>query len=102
MNDILFKTYKDIREQIAALEEQKASLELILFDEFDNNKTNLYQLDGYQFVRMGRKSWEYSPAITLLASDLSKKKKIEELEGIATLKKESQYIRVVRSKEDSA
>lgn len=99
MNNQLFTDYKEIKEQIAQLEEKKAELELQLFDEFDANGVNVHTIDGYQFVRMGRKSYEYSGAVTLMAAELSKKKKIEELDGTALLKKESQYIRLVAPKE---
>ena len=100
MNNKLFETYKEIKEQIALLEEKKAELELQLFDEFDSNGVNFYELDGYQFARMGRKTYEYSPAIAALTVELSKNKKIEELNGTATLKRESQYIRLIMPKKE--
>lgn len=101
MNNELFTRYKEIKERIASLEKEKAELELEMFDEFDSNGTNSYTFSGYSYFRMGRKSWEYSPTLQAKATELSKQKKIEELEGIATLKKESQYIRVVASKKEN-
>lgn len=100
MNDKLFQEYKDIKDKIAVFESQRADIELQLFDALDADGLNAHEVDGYRFVRMSRRSYEYSEKITDLTKELSKQKKIEEANETATLKKESQYIRVVKSTSD--
>ena len=99
MEQTLFIQYKEIKDQLAALEAKKDELELALFDEFDHSGQSNCEVDGTMFFRMSRKTYEYSPAIQAQAVALSKAKKIEEINGVAALKKESQYIRVVTAKE---
>ena len=101
MNDQIFKEYKQIKDQMAILEARKLECETAIFDEFDERGVNGYGFDGFQFLRMGRKTYEYSPAIAALTAEVAKKKKIEELDGTATLKKDSQHIRMVPIKEDA-
>lgn len=101
MNDKLLQAYKEIKDKIAELEANKATLELTLFDAFDEMGKNSIELDGYQFVRMGRKSYEYPESIASLSKELSKQKKLAEIEGTATLKKETQFIRVVSIRENN-
>jgi hypothetical protein len=98
MSNALFNEYKRIRDEIAILEDMKAELELQLFDEFDMfpEAKNNHIANGYRFVRMSRKSWEYSATVASMQTELSKRKKLEEVDGTAALKKESQYIRVVK------
>lgn len=100
MNDTLLQTYKDVKDKIAQLEANKAQLELTLFDAFDESGKNVVEFEGYQFIRMGRKSYDYPESVVSLGAELSKQKKLAEIEGTATLKKETQFIRVVAIKEE--
>lgn len=100
MNDKLLQTYKEIKDKIAQLEANKAQLEMTLFDAFDESGVNLISFEGYNFIRMGRKSYDYPEVVVSLGAELSKQKKIAEADGTATLKKETQYIRVVPVKEE--
>lgn len=99
MDTKLFEQYKQLKEKIASLEEEKLSLEEQIFDAFDEDGRNSYDLGDVRFVRMSRRSWQYSDAVKRRAEELSRQKKIEEADGTATLKKETQYIREVANKE---
>ena len=89
------KEYKEIKDTIAELEIKKAECEIALFDEFDHEGIKEKLTSFGRFCLMGRKSYEYSPKVAILAQRLSKLKKIEEISNIATLKKHSQYIRMI-------
>lgn len=103
MDKKLFSKFKAIKDKIAALEAAKSDLEMQLFDQLDADGVNSYVTGGYVFARMGRKTYTYPEPIITAQSELAKQKKIAELSGEATLKSESQHIRVVPVKsEDQA
>jgi hypothetical protein len=94
----LFKEYRDVKDQLKYLEERKEALETAIFDELDADGREDKSTPFGFFKIMGRKTYEYSPKITALQLELSNKKKIEELKGIATLKSDSRYLRLVIDK----
>lgn len=100
MNELL-QQYKDVKDNIASLEKLKAELELQIMDEFDSEGIREKATPFGQFSIMGRKTYEYSKAVSELAEELKKKKKIEELDGTALLKTDSRHLRISPIKEAS-
>jgi hypothetical protein len=97
MNDLL-KEYREVKDQLAALDVKKAELEMKIFDAFDEDGITNKETPFGSFFIMGRKTWEYSNDVKEFQLELAKKKKVEELQGIATLKKDSMYLRLVLPK----
>jgi len=97
MNDI-FKKYREVKDQIAILEEMKDRLELEIFDNLDDEGLTNKETPYGQFAIMGRKTYEYSKEIKEELIEIAKKKKIEELKGIATLKSDSRHLRLIIQK----
>jgi|SRR5882672_5850562 len=95
----LFKEYREVKDQLAKLDERKSALEMLIFEELDADGTSNRDTDFGQFCIMGRKTYEYSSKIKDALSEIAKKKKIEELKGIAIIKSDSRYLRLIIPKE---
>lgn len=95
----VFKEYREVKDQIAALEERRKELELLVMDEIDENGGKFVTTKFGEFWSMSRKSWAYSPAVDALAENLKQMKKKEEHDGTAVLNKVSGYVRLVIPKE---
>lgn len=95
----LFKQYREVKDKLAELETLKSELEMQIFDALDSDGLTNKETPYGQFAIMGRKTWEYSNKIKEALLEISKKKKIEELKGIATLKTDSRHLRLIIPKE---
>lgn len=95
----LYKKYRQVKDKIAALEEVKRSLELEIFDLMDSDGIRQVSTAYGQFSIMGRKTYEYSTDIKSALIEISKRKKIEELDGTAMLKSDSRYLRIIIPKD---
>lgn len=101
MNDYLLGKYNAVREEMERLEEQKKEIEEQLFDAFDEVGNNYAEMNGYYIARRSRRSFDYSDKVKELGKQVTAQKKLEEEDGTATLKKESQYIRWGKVEEDA-
>lgn len=96
MNNI-FKEYAELKRQIAGLEAKRKELELQVLDELSNYDNN-YQTQWGKFSSYGRKVWEYSNVVKALTDQVAKRKKEEEIEGVATLKKVTDVLMFIPDK----
>lgn len=97
----IFKHYRVVKEQIANLEKLKEELEMKIMDELDSDGVTNRATDYGQFAIMGRKTYIYSDGLLALFRELSKLKKIEELDGTATLNSDSRHVRLIIPKSET-
>lgn len=95
----LFKEYREIKDQLNILEEKKREVEMKIFDYLDSDGQTGKETQFGSFFIMGRKTYEYSSVIKQMQDEVAKKKKIEELDGTATLKSDLRYLRLVLPKD---
>lgn len=92
-NPTTYQKLIQVRQRIAELKEMEESLQLELMDEMDSENTRLLNTEIGIFKIMGRKTWDYSGAVRSKQEELRLLKKKEELDGTATVKSDSRYIR---------
>lgn len=97
--DNVFKRYREVKDQIAKLEDQKEELELAVMEEMDQDGAKEKNTPFGSFFVMGRTTYTYSSKIIELQENLKKAKKIEENDGSAVIKSSTQHIRLVIPKE---
>ena len=80
------KEYAGIKTQIVELEAKLKELQPYIIDMVDEEGGKIVDKDLGVFYFSERTTWEYSPVIREIEQDLKDKKKIEELQKVATVK----------------
>ena len=88
----VYEEYAKTKQEIADLEEKRKELELLVMTRLEQDGLKDEVSVYGHFYSLSRKSWEYSEEVKAKAKELSDLKKVEELKGIATIKKISSYI----------
>ncbi|MCS7013564.1 MAG: hypothetical protein RMI34_09975 [Chloroherpetonaceae bacterium] len=97
-DEVLLRRYLSLRAQLSELEEELEKLKPAVFDIVDEEKRTNGEpvvLDGFKFELHYRRTYTHSAAVEALKEQLSALKKQEEQSGIATLKSQTGFVRVV-------
>jgi hypothetical protein len=78
-----------VRAKIAKLEEQEEALKAEVTSALLGEPEQKYSYKGHEFALQYRKKWGYSPAYRQAEEELKAHKKLEEVNGSATLEGES-------------
>lgn len=97
----IFRSYKEIRDQIKTLEGVLKEFELQIMDQIDQNQGKPIETEFGKFTYLSRKSWKYSEKVKELSEAVTNQKKLEELDGTALLERVSGYIRLDSIKEEN-
>lgn len=95
------KEYKELKDFIASLEEQRDKLSSEIMDALDDdNRSDINTPFGHVWI-MGRTTYEYSPAVKELNEKLYALKKKEEATGVAVTKTAGRHIRLTKPDEEN-